>query len=701
MAILGKVRFNMRGEWNTALSYAVDDIVTYKNRTYRCKSANSATTPPNATYWDLLASTFESMGAWDSGTAYSVGDVVYIDSAPTVSASWPRNLSATRPLQRAFATYICIQAHTNQAPPTTALGSNAYWQCMTEGMPKNCNRLGWRANRGAVPATGVYESGAAPGWTESAPLVNGATPTCRIPDSFESGGLGPQDAGVLNVPAFISRSGGYVTWGLSSSGSSGLGGNDASAEFAEMSFAFNEWYDGTLPTPDGEAPKVIQAIRSYDQHLVLFNNGEVYSWGYGAHGQNGSGNNNSIYFPVRVGNNNNTAVMRGKKAIRIACTNHGGSTASATAKYALMSDGTVYAWGYNGYGQLGIGNTTSQNVPQLMNIAGVSGTIVDIWAFGADYGVFYCLTNTGNMYSCGRNTHGQMGWNGVTQSATLGLVKAWGTTTTKLKKFIGTSRQDATTLAAIDASNQLWTWGYNGYGQCGNDTTTNITTGPAAISFNGTDVRNAWFAGGDYPSLYVTRTSSLQAYACGYNGYYNLGRSYTDANRSHASAGNSTTTWDTYRLQPMNVEASTTVPYYGTITNVVNVETWQSTNSHTAILLEQANGTKWCGGYNGYGHFGFGYSDAYLDRALSSAGNTTNKLFKRLRYIPPGVTEAELGCIPVGWTNAFGALWYDKYGMLYYSGYDDNAGFNMRSDHYTQAGSRLTWQPVISKLPGA
>lgn len=692
MAILGKVRYNFKGEWVAFAPYMVDDVVIYKNRTYRCNAVtNSGTTPRlDPTSWFPMVTSFDDMGIWNSTTAYQVGDIVTVTAYPYVSATYPRTLTAARPLQRNGATYICIAENTNQPPAATALGNNAYWQCLTEGTSKNSTAFGWPVNAGIVPANGVFETGASPGWA----------PTTAGPgDSIEDGGLGFANRTGCMRPSFINRNGGYVNWGTTANGSSGLGGNDSSSEFAEMSFPFNEWYDGSLPTPDGEAPKVIQAISSDSLHMVLMNNGEVYCWGYGGHGQNGSGNNNSINFPVRAGNNNNTTVLRGKKAIRIATTNCGHTTATAMSRYALMSDGTLWSWGYNGYGQLGLGDVTNRNVPTQITTTGLNGTVIDIWASGADYGVLHVLTSTGYHYSCGRNAQGQLGINSTTNQSVLTFVKLWGTGATKVKKFVQASRQDACSYAVLDASNQLWTWGYNGWGQLGNDTLTNLLV-PTAVSFNGTDVRNVWMTSGEYISMYVTRTSSLVPYSCGYNGYYNLGRSWTDANRTHPNGGTSATSWDTYRLQPMVVETTTTSPYYGTLTNVVNIHTWQVDSSYTAVMLEQIDGTKYCGGYQGYGHFGFGHPDSYLNRARDSAGNTTNILFKRLRYLPSGINEAEFGCVPLAVSsNGFGALWYDKNGVVYYSGYDNGGTYaSMRSDPAT---GRISWVTVISKLPGA
>ena len=65
----------------------------------------------------------------------------------------------------------------------------------------------------------------------------------------------------------------------------------------------------------------------------------------------------------------------------------------------LTNDGKVYSCGRNGYGQLGLGNTTNQPTPQPISTLN-SLTISAI--AGGEHTVF--LTNDGKVYSCGRNT---------------------------------------------------------------------------------------------------------------------------------------------------------------------------------------------------------------------------------------------------------------------------------------------------------
>jgi alpha-tubulin suppressor-like RCC1 family protein len=696
MAILGKVRYNWRGEHLTTVAYQVDDVVSYKNKSYRCKLANTGFFPHNTTYWDLLVAAFEDLGEWSAATQYRPGDIVTVTAEPTVSATWPRNFNAARPQCRSKSTYVALTTNINVAPPTAAEASSADWGLLAEGNSKNFKSVGWYPNMGMVPATGVYESGATVGW---------APTTARPGDSINDGGLGYALEARAPWPGFITLDGGVVRWGSNINGNTGIGEGTAAADLHEISFPFNEWFDGQLTTPDGRAPKCIQWIQGYGTNLVLFNNGEVYAWGYGVHGQNGSGNNNSITFPVRCGNNNNTTVLRGRRAIRIASTHAGGNTDQAAANYALMNDGTLWAWGYNGYGQLGQNNTTNLNVPTQIITSGLNGTVVDIWATGGDFGNLFVLTSTGYLYACGRNAQGQLGINNTTQANTLQQVLVagigfWGTGTTKIRKFIFTNRQDGVSCAVIDAQNRLWTWGFNGNGQLGNDTLTNILQ-PTLVSQNGTDVRNIWFTGSLNPALFATRTSSLQLFSCGYNGFFNLGRGQAAAPYSHQSAGNSTTAFDTYRLAPVVLETlASPAPYYQNATSVVHVASWGSSTATIGVIVEQANGTKWLGGSQGIGAvFGNYDAGAYFDLARHSSANVTNKLFKRLRYLPSGVNESDLFCFPTGWADRHSALWVDtRVGVPHISGRTGNY-FGQRYD----AGATERWAYIgfISKAVGA
>jgi len=70
---------------------------------------------------------------------------------------------------------------------------------------------------------------------------------------------------------------------------------------------------------------------------------------------------------------------------------------------ALTSDGFVYAWGDNTYGQLGNGRKKNSEKPQ--KVKGLS----DIEDISSGYYHCMALNKNGNVYTWGRNNHGQLG----------------------------------------------------------------------------------------------------------------------------------------------------------------------------------------------------------------------------------------------------------------------------------------------------
>ena len=78
--------------------------------------------------------------------------------------------------------------------------------------------------------------------------------------------------------------------------------------------------------------------------------------GYNGNGQFGLGYTNSIGVPQHMRNEDNTAVLYGVKKV----------SAGAIHTLLALEDGSALSVGYNGYGALGIGNTTEQHLPVQM-----------------------------------------------------------------------------------------------------------------------------------------------------------------------------------------------------------------------------------------------------------------------------------------------------------------------------------------------
>ena len=70
---------------------------------------------------------------------------------------------------------------------------------------------------------------------------------------------------------------------------------------------------------------------------------------------------------------------------------------------AVKSDGTVWAWGYNAYGQLGDGTTTERHAPVQ-----VSG-LTDVVAVAGGYMHSLAVKSDGTVWAWGDDLVGQLG----------------------------------------------------------------------------------------------------------------------------------------------------------------------------------------------------------------------------------------------------------------------------------------------------
>jgi alpha-tubulin suppressor-like RCC1 family protein len=124
--------------------------------------------------------------------------------------------------------------------------------------------------------------------------------------------------------------------------------------------------------------------------VALRGDGTVWAWGANNFGQLGDSTTTDHHTPVQVSG------LTGIKAI----------AAGNGHTVALTNSGTVWAWGANEFGQLGDGTTTNRSVPvQVIQTSGLS----NITAVAAGDFHSVALKNDGTVWSWGSNSAGQIG----------------------------------------------------------------------------------------------------------------------------------------------------------------------------------------------------------------------------------------------------------------------------------------------------
>ena len=264
----------------------------------------------------------------------------------------------------------------------------------------------------------------------------------------------------------IKPNGSLWSWGLNTSGQLGLGDTKSRR----------------LPTHLGRSVGW-KTIAASDQHcLAVKLDGSLWAWGANDEGQlgigiNGKYGNRPRLRPQRVAGGGWKAVGAG----------------SAEFSVGLKRDGSLWSWGNNDHGDLGLGTTSdvlgSHAVPTRV------GTGNDWKAIGVGYDWVFALKTDGSLWAWGDNSSGQLGmgttddlahptptrigsdldWTAICADTYAikrdGSLWSWGGASVPAR--VGTGNSWKTVAAgfgdvfALKTGGSLWAWGVNGGGQLG------------------------------------------------------------------------------------------------------------------------------------------------------------------------------------------------------------------------------------------
>ncbi len=317
---------------------------------------------------------------------------------------------------------------------------------------------------------------------------------------------------------------------------------------------------------------------------VLLDTGQVKCAGSNGYGQLGTGDFDAKNeFQLVVDLNNVTKLVNTGRL-------------STCAIVGTGDDAKIKCWGYNYYGQLGIGSYTNANYPQFVikEDGNVLTGVVDVMGMYENYAFEYvcALTNeaTGNLYCWGYNGYGQLGIGSTEQKNKAQKVTTFNSLSVK-NISTGGYASGGFACAIAGEARDLYCWGYNGYGQLGVGDAVSRSV-PTKISLI-TNVQSVEAGHDDYGSTCAIVGGNNEVYCWGYNGYGQVGVGDTTA-----------------KYSPQKTELSN-------IRKLNSIGSWTCSTWCALGFNEEL----YCWGYNGYGQVGVGSTTSNIYSPVKVMGD--------------------------------------------------------------------------------
>jgi alpha-tubulin suppressor-like RCC1 family protein len=482
---LGKIAFKWQGAYAVGTTYASQDVVSFNGDSFVCLADGTIGVEPVAgASWALFAQ-------GTTGVSAVAGEVIYNDGTGLVAlpAGTSGQVLAISPVT-ALPVWadpdVRSSTRVKALPVSSSRGQQSYSYrfhgCIMNddsvriwgqnstyklgdgttfdrsypqrpgfppGFPGAAKLfLGYNSTNFCIDKNGQFWT-----WGDNAygQIGNGTTTVQRIPYNASANELNSingrtiVDVATLNGPhnfmsiMLLDSTGDLHSCGYNAHGQLGLGDTVNRNNFNRL-------------TAVSDVAYIAGTAERYTSYYAVKTNGELYSWGYNAQGQLGTGTTAQSNIPTL----RNLGSIAGKTIARV----YGGYECS----YVLDTDNVLHSTGVNTEGQLGIGTTT--------NVTSYTQAITDVeqvWASGLDYrraaikrtdGTFW-MTGSGAYFANGNPT-------GAVYS-TFTQIDLGG----PINKCVLSGTGSYNWTAVLMADGTVKTFGYNGNGVLMTGNTTN------------------------------------------------------------------------------------------------------------------------------------------------------------------------------------------------------------------------------------